>query len=49
MSAVYTVVSADGTMIGYGQIGSSLILLHGGIWETRHYPRLAKALEGSGA
>ena len=41
-----SVTSADGTSIGYRQIGNGpgLILLHGGMQASQHYMRLAAAL-----
>jgi pimeloyl-ACP methyl ester carboxylesterase len=42
------VISADGTPIGYRQIGSGpgLIIMHGGMRASQHYLRLAEALAG---
>lgn len=41
-----TLTSADGTTIGYRQIGNGpgLLLLHGGLQASQHYMRLAAAL-----
>jgi pimeloyl-ACP methyl ester carboxylesterase len=43
------VISADGTIIGYRQIGSGpgLVILHGGSRAGHHYARLAQALADS--
>ena len=40
------VTYADGTTIGYRQIGSGpgLVIMHGGLRASRHYQRLASAL-----
>jgi pimeloyl-ACP methyl ester carboxylesterase len=40
------VTSADGTIIGYRQIGSGpgLVIMHGGLRASQHYQRLASAL-----
>jgi pimeloyl-ACP methyl ester carboxylesterase len=44
-----SVTSADGTTIGYRQIGSGpgVILLHGGMQASQHYMRLGRALAGA--
>lgn len=41
-----TVTSADGTMIGYRQLGSGpgLVIIHGSLADSRRYLRLAEAL-----
>ena len=41
-----SVVSADGTMIGYRMLGSGpgLVIVHGGMRASQHYLRLAEAL-----
>ncbi len=40
------VTSADGTIVGYRQLGQGpgLIILHGGLRASHHYLRLAQAL-----
>jgi pimeloyl-ACP methyl ester carboxylesterase len=44
-----SVISADGTRIGYRQIGSGpgILVLHGGSRASQHYMALAQALAGS--
>lgn len=46
---VHSTTSADGTVIGYRQLGQGpgLILVHGGMKASQHYLHLAKALSGS--
>ena len=43
------VTSADGTLIGYRQIGQGpgLVIMHGGMRASQHYLRLAQALSGT--
>ena len=42
----HSVISADGTKIGYRQIGkgAGLVVMHGGLRASQHYERLARAL-----
>ena len=44
--SISQVTSADGTIIGYRQIGKgpALIIMHGGLRASQHYERLASAL-----
>ncbi len=44
-----SVVSVDGTMIGYRMIGSGpgLVIVHGGMRASQHYLPLAEALAGT--
>src|SRR5215216_3563526 len=44
--SLHHVTSADGTIIGYRQIGRGpgLVIMHGGLRASQHYERLASAL-----
>src|SRR5262245_38769637 len=46
LGSIGRVTSADGTIIGYRQLGQGpgLIILHGGLRASHHYMRLAQAL-----